>query len=146
MTPKQAKLLTYIARYQARNKGASPSVFECGLALGARSKGGTHGMLRRMQSLGLISRSPYRARSITIITNPTQGANGMIWGCTTCLTHRIGGRQTIESQEFHTLTVSSKQPKCRTCNNVMSPLKFDGTSPRQALKFAPYTNGHSPSL
>lgn len=145
MTPKQAKLLNYIVRYQERNKGASPSVADCSLAIGVRSRGATHAMLMRLQSQGLIVRRARTARNITITKTPTEGMTGMMWGCMSCMTHRIGGRQYIETKEFHTLTISSERPTCRVCHNVMTPLSFDEATPvRVNRSVAPHLNGSTP--
>lgn len=64
MTPKMNQLLKYIAMYTRNNDGISPNYDEMKAALGLASKSGINRMLVEMESRGLLSRIPCKARSI----------------------------------------------------------------------------------
>ena len=65
MTHMQAKTLEFVRKYQAANRGASPSYREIGAAIG-RHKSGVHDLLHRLATRGVV-RLSLRARSITIV-------------------------------------------------------------------------------
>lgn len=124
MTPKQAKILRYIASYQAMNNGVSPTLRDLCRATGTRSHGAMTGTLDRLQMQGHIRRFTGRHRSIEITKPIDMGDTGMIWGCFACLHHKIGGRLSVETKEFHTITVSMAQPTCNVCKNWMTQIEF----------------------
>ena len=66
MTPRQARLLVYIADYQRGSDGASPSHEEMAQALGLSSRSVVHYMLVRLEADGRIARDAGRVRSIRV--------------------------------------------------------------------------------
>lgn len=67
MTPRQARLLAYIADYQRRSGGVSPSLEEMAQALGLSSRSAVHYMLLRLEADGRLARPVGRARAIRLI-------------------------------------------------------------------------------
>lgn len=63
----------------------------------------------------------------------------MMWGCLTCVTHKIGGRDAIPTQEVHTLTISASIPTCRVCKSKMTPLTFASHAPAPPRAVRPAT-------
>lgn len=67
LTPRQAMLLRYIRDYAADHNGASPSFDEMAKAVGFKSKGHLHRLIKGLEARGRIRRLPRQARSIEII-------------------------------------------------------------------------------
>jgi repressor LexA len=67
MTPKQAKLLTFIKEYMATSGGVAPSYIEMMAATGDASKAGVHRLLAGLEDRGHIAKMPHRARSIVLL-------------------------------------------------------------------------------
>jgi SOS-response transcriptional repressor LexA len=57
--PFQQKIADYI-----RQEGSGPTVGEFMKMTGMKSKGHAHGILLEMEGMGMISRTPHKARSI----------------------------------------------------------------------------------
>lgn len=70
MTPKQAKLYSFIKVYIASN-GFPPSFREMADALGIVAKSGIHAHLNRLEGRGLIRRDPKLKRSVEIVDQPS---------------------------------------------------------------------------
>jgi SOS-response transcriptional repressor LexA len=66
LTPRQAKMLGYLVDCETLGK-EMPTLRELGAALGIKSIGGTHRMLRELQARGHIRRMHNRPRAIEII-------------------------------------------------------------------------------
>jgi len=67
MTPRQARLLAFIADYQRRSGGVSPSLEEMAQALDLKSRSVVHYMLVRLEADGRIARDVGRVRAIRVI-------------------------------------------------------------------------------
>lgn len=67
MTPKQRDALAYVAAYQQREGGVSPSYEEIAAALGLRSKSGVHALLHRLADQGVVSLTRGHRRSCRIV-------------------------------------------------------------------------------
>ena len=71
VTERQDRLVRYIAAYQDRHQGVSPSIREMAAALGYRvGPGGLHSMLTRIESQGAIRRRKYQERAIEVLKRP----------------------------------------------------------------------------
>lgn len=68
LTPKQRKLLDFIAEYQRDHRGDSPSFEEMAAGLGLASKAPVHRLLEGMEERGAIVRDRRRARAIRIVS------------------------------------------------------------------------------
>ena len=68
LTPKQRKLLDFIAEYQCDHRGDSPSFEEMAAGLGLASKAPVHRLLEGMEERGAIVRDRRRARAIRIVS------------------------------------------------------------------------------
>lgn len=67
MTHKQAQALAFIERYQADNKGVSPSFEELKDELQLKSKSGVHRLVTALVERGRLTRRPNRARAFEIV-------------------------------------------------------------------------------
>jgi SOS-response transcriptional repressor LexA len=128
MTPKQAKLLNFIAIYQQRHKGASPSYSEMRNATGCRNRGRVADMIARLKARGYIEHRPHAHRQLRILTPGEIGGNAVIFGCFSCLQNQAGRwRGEVKTSELHTLTVTpdgAPRPLCRLCGNALTQVKF----------------------
>jgi hypothetical protein len=128
MTPKQAKLLDFIATYQKRHKGASPSYSEMRMATGTVSRGRIADMIVRLKARGYIDHRPYAHREIRILTPGEIAGSPMIFGCFSCLQNQAGRwRGGVSLGELHTITVTAPntpRPLCRLCGNALTQIKF----------------------
>lgn len=66
VTPKQLSLLRFIAGYQAAHGGISPTMRECGVALGM-GKSGVFRLLSLLEERGAVRRLHGRERAIELI-------------------------------------------------------------------------------
>lgn len=73
LTAHQKRVLEYLAAFVAEN-GIAPTYDQIVAHLGLASKSGVHRVIHELEERGAIQRLPNRARSITIIANPTVGA------------------------------------------------------------------------
>lgn len=121
MTPRQSKLIEFICAHRAQY-GCTPTRKEMQHAIAVRHGSTVEQVIGRCTRIGLLVMD----RGLRSLRPAIEKDSSMIWGCLSCVTHKIGGRSAIQSQEFHTLTISSEQPKCRACGNAMSALNFNG--------------------
>jgi hypothetical protein len=70
LRPRQADCLRFIADYQRRHDGVSPTYDEIASGIGAGGKSNVARLLDELEDLGRIKRLPNRSRAITIIPNP----------------------------------------------------------------------------
>ena len=70
MTPKQARILSYIIERQSSD-GVSPSYREIIAATGIKGKGNIARYVQMLERDGWIAREPYNARSIRVLKHPT---------------------------------------------------------------------------
>jgi len=66
-TPKQSRLLGFVRDYQTANNGVSPSFEEMQTALGLRSKGSLHTMIKRAALRNLVTYVPRCSRSLKLV-------------------------------------------------------------------------------
>lgn len=77
LTPKQRRLLDFIADHQRSHRGDSPSFDEMAAGIGVATKSAIHRLLEALEERGTIVRDRRRARAIRIIAVPMHGdANG----------------------------------------------------------------------
>ena len=74
LTPKQRKLLDFIAGYQRAHRGDSPSFEEMAAGVGLASKAPVHRLLEGMEQRGAIVRDRHRARAIRIVATASTGS------------------------------------------------------------------------
>lgn len=74
LTPKQRKLLDFIADYQRDHRGDSPSFEEMAAGIGLASKAPVHRLLEGMEERGAIVRDRRRARAIRIVATASTGS------------------------------------------------------------------------
>lgn len=68
LTPKQRKLLDFIAGYQRDHRGDSPSFAEMAAGIGVATKSAVHRLLEGMEERGAIVRDRRRARAIRVLS------------------------------------------------------------------------------
>lgn len=69
-TYRQMELLRYIAGYQAKHNGKSPSYAEICRSMGLVSKSSVHRLMSSLQQRGYINRSRHAARDIEVLRAP----------------------------------------------------------------------------
>lgn len=67
---RQDVLLRFIAGYQQAHDGISPTLRQCGAALGTRSAGAVHSLLTALERAGRIRRLKHKARAIELLDVP----------------------------------------------------------------------------
>ncbi|WP_225205353.1 LexA family protein [Novosphingobium huizhouense] len=71
LTPTQARLLRFIAGYQAAHGGVSPTLEECRRALGQKAKSNICRMMSCLEERGAIRTLAGHARAIELIERPS---------------------------------------------------------------------------
>lgn len=66
-TARQLQLLRFIAGYLEAHDGVGPTMIECALAVGYRSKSNVYNLLAGLERRGLIHRLPQRQRAIEVL-------------------------------------------------------------------------------
>lgn len=74
LTPKQRRLLDFIAGYQRAHRGDSPSFEEMAAGIGVATKSAIHRLLTGMEERGAIVRDRHRARAIRIVATANIGS------------------------------------------------------------------------